>query len=96
MHYKPPTDEAMQSINVPKRIRSPDTVNTPSDCVKPSQRPTERINSNQTSPNTLKLDKNISAVQVSLHHADSLIWKAFPYLWGLIHLILHLRWWYNG
>ena len=62
MYYKPPTDEAMQSINVPKRIRSPDTVNTPCDCVKPSQRPTERINSNQTSPNTLKLDKNISAV----------------------------------
>ena len=48
MYHKPPTDEAMQSINVPKRIRSPDTVNMPSDCVKPSQRPSNRINSNHT------------------------------------------------
>ena len=48
MYHKPPTDEAMRSINVPKRIRSPDTVNMPSDCVKPSQRPSNRINSNHT------------------------------------------------
>ena len=48
MYHKPATDEAMQSINVPKRIRSPDTVNMPSDCVKPSQGPSNRINSNHT------------------------------------------------
>ena len=77
MYHKPPTDEAMRSINVPKRIRSPDTVNMPSDCVKPSQIPSNRINSNHTWPNMLTLDKNISAVQVSQHHADSLIWKPF-------------------
>ena len=31
-----------------QRELGPDTVNTPSDCVKPSQTPTYRINLNQT------------------------------------------------